>query len=153
MNDHPLLIEIEALSSKAAKRDEFLMETARAINHQYPQYNWVGFYFAKEGKLHIGPYVGKTTPHTVIELDKGICGAAFNRGKTIVVDDVNTDPRFLACSITTRSEIVIPIRVDGEMIGELDIDSDQKAAFGDDDRILMEKVAELVGETLSRFKF
>ena len=151
MNHHPLLIELKGLSSKANDRDDFLMETARAINRHYPRYNWVGFYFFKDGQLHVGPYLGKPTPHTVIDLDKGICGAAFTQKKTIVVDDVNADPRFLACSLTTRSEIVVPILIAGEMVGELDIDSDQKAAFGEDDRLVMESVAELVGKTLARF--
>lgn len=150
MTKHPLIIRIESLATEISDRDRFLAETARAINAHFPHYNWVGFYFLEEGKLHVGPYIGKPTPHTVIELDRGICGAAVSQEKTIVVDDVNTDPRYLACSLETRSEIVVPICADGRIIGELDIDSDRKGAFREEDRILMEQVAVLVGDTLER---
>jgi L-methionine (R)-S-oxide reductase len=151
MDQHPLLTEIESLAPAADDRDDFLMESARAINRHFPHCNWVGFYFLEDGRLHVGPYLGKPTPHTVIDLDRGICGAAVSQGKTIVVDDVNADPRYLACSLETRSEIVVPLTVDGRIIGELDIDSDKKAAFGDHDRAIMEKAAVLIGENLGRW--
>lgn len=150
MTEHPLLTDIAGAADKAAGRDEFLLETARSINRHFPQYTWVGFYFLKDGKLHVGPYVGKPTPHVVIDLDKGICGAAVSQEETVVVDDVNADPRYLACSLETRSEIVIPIRVGGKIIGELDIDSDRLAAFKAADRELLEQAAELIGEVLNR---
>jgi L-methionine (R)-S-oxide reductase len=148
---HSLLTDIETLAAVNSDREEFLLKSAQAINRHFPHYNWIGFYFLKDGKLHVGPYIGKPTPHTVIDLDRGICGAAFSQGETIIVDDVNADPRFLACSLETRSEIVVPIRAGGELIGELDIDSDKKSAFGDDDKILMEQVAILIGEILGRY--
>jgi GAF domain-containing protein len=151
MTGHPLLAEIESLAAEYSSRDEFLMESAKAINRHFPHYNWVGYYFLKDGKLHVGPYIGKPTPHIVIELNRGVCGAAVSQGETIVVDDVNADPRYLACSLETRSEIVVPIRVNGEIVGELDIDSEEKAAFGDHDKRLMEQVAALIGNILPRF--
>jgi len=150
MSKHPLLVRIESLAAEVADRNLFLAETARTINSHFPHYRWVGYYFLKDGKLHVGPYVGKPTPHTVIDLDRGICGAAVSQEKTIIVDDVNADPRYLACSLETKSEIVVPICVAGKIIGELDIDSDKTAAFGEDDRILMEQVAVLIGDTLER---
>ena len=150
MSKHPLITRIETLASEASERNLFLTETAQAINDQFPHYTWVGFYFLHEGKLHIGPYIGKPTPHTVIDLNRGICGAAVSQEKTIVVDDVNADPRYLACSLETRSEIVVPICAGGKIIGELDIDSDRTAAFSEDDRILMEQAAVLIGDTLER---
>ena len=150
MDKHPVLDEIETAARTAMQRDNFLLETAGIINRRFPHYMWVGFYFLKEGKLRVGPYVGKTTPHTVIDLDKGICGAAVNRQETIVVDDVNSDPRYLACSLETKSEMVVPIRVKGEVVGELDIDSDRRAAFDDDHRQLMEEIARIIGSTLER---
>ena len=88
-------------------------------------------------------------PHTRIPLGRGICGAAATAKTTIIVDDVNADPRYLACSIETRSEIVVPIIEDGEVLGEIDIDSDTPAAFGDADRHLLEQVAALLAESLS----
>ncbi len=145
---HQLLIEIKKLAESALERDEFLFRTAGTINRHFPRYNWVGFYFLKDGKLYIGPYVGKPTPHTVIDPNEGICGAAVRQRETIVVGDVNADPRYLACSLETRSEIVIPIWVGGKIIGELDIDSNKIADFNQDDKQLLEEIAGLIGQRL-----
>ena len=82
----------------------------------------------------LGPYLGKPSPHTRIPLNRGICGAAATQKATIIVDDVNADPRYLACSIETKSEIVVPIMRGDEVLGEIDIDSDRPAAFGASDR-------------------
>jgi len=96
--------------------------------------------------LELGPFKGSMTPHTRIPLNQGICGAAASTGKTVVVDDVNSDPRYLACSTETKSEIVVPIFVRGEVKGELDIDSHFPAAFALDDRAMCEHAAKLVGQ-------
>jgi GAF domain-containing protein len=88
------------------------------------------------------------TPHTRIPLNQGICGAAAASGKTIVVDDVNSDPRYLACSLETKSEIVVPIFVKGKVVGELDIDSHFPAAFALEDRTLCEHAAAVLGKFL-----
>jgi GAF domain-containing protein len=90
------------------------------------------------------------TPHTRIPLNEGICGAAASSGKTIVVDDVRKDPRYLACSLETKSEIVVPIFVHGKIAGELDIDSHFAAAFGEEDQKLVQLCAELVGKSLEQ---
>ena len=97
----------------------------------------------------LGPFLGKPSPHTRIPLGNGICGAAATEKATIIVDDVNADPRYLACSIETKSEIVVPIMNGAEVLGEIDIDSDQPAAFGPADRELLEQVAPLLAEALS----
>jgi len=89
----------------------------------------------------LGPFLGKPSPHTRIPLNRGICGAAASQKQTIVVDDVNSDPRYLACSIETKSEIVVPIMRGATVLGEIDIDSDKPAAFGAEDRALLEAVA------------
>ncbi len=135
---HQLIVEVKKLASESTNRDAFLLESARLINRFFPQFEWVGFYFLKNSKLHIGPYIGPTTPHTIIDLNAGICGAAVSQENTIVVDDVNADPRYLACSLETKSEIVIPIRQNGKIIGELDIDSSQRSAFGEFEQQLLE---------------
>ncbi|HTB92136.1 MAG TPA: GAF domain-containing protein, partial [Candidatus Sulfotelmatobacter sp.] len=98
----------------------------------------------------LGPFKGTMTPHTRIPLNQGICGAAASTGKTIVVDDVNSDSRYLACSLETKSEIVVPVFVRGKVVGELDIDSHFHAAFGPDDRKLCEHAATLVSSILTR---
>jgi len=90
------------------------------------------------------------TPHTRIPLNQGICGAAASSGKTIVVDDVSKDPRYLSCSLETKSEIVVPIFVHGKVAGELDIDSHFPAAFGIEDQQLVQYCAELVGNKLEK---
>jgi GAF domain-containing protein len=92
----------------------------------------------------LGPFRGQPSPHTRIPLARGICGAAATAKATIVVDDVSQDPRYLACSIETRSEIVVPILRGDALVGEIDVDSDRLAAFGDDDRRLIESVARLL---------
>jgi len=118
------------------------------------RYNWVGFYMLEReaggDMLVLGPFKGAPTPHTRIPLNQGICGAAASAGKTIVVDDVNSDPRYLACSLETKSEIVVPVFVNGKVAGELDIDSHSVAAFGAEDRKLCEHAAAIVGRFLER---
>jgi GAF domain-containing protein len=118
-----------------------LNATVMLLKRERPSYTWVGVYLLVGNELVLGPYVGKPSPHTRIPLGRGICGAAAADKATIVVDDVHTDPRYLACSIDTRSEIVVPIMQGGEVLGEIDVDSDHPAAFGDRDRVTLEAVA------------
>jgi GAF domain-containing protein len=109
----------------------------KAISEQLPHYDWVGFYMLDPSDpemLVLGPFVGEATPHIRIPVHQGICGAAAASRSTIVIDDVNADPRYLSCSINTRSEIVVPIFVQERIVGELDIDSHIPAAFTHADR-------------------
>ncbi|HEV2021699.1 MAG TPA: GAF domain-containing protein [Terriglobales bacterium] len=145
-------LEHRAVSSPSV--EHLMTSIASRLAQQLPTYNWVGFYMleqgAKEPTLVLGPFVGAPTPHTRIPLDQGICGAAASSGHTVVVDDVHSDPRYLSCSIETKSEIVAPIFVQGQVVGELDIDSHSPAAFGPDDRQLVEHCARLVGRYLEK---
>ena len=118
------------------------------ILKENPRYTWVGIYVLEGDELVLGPFLGKPSPHTRIPLGRGICGAAATSGSTIIVDDVNNDPRYLACSVETQSEIVVPIMRAGHVLGEIDIDSDTRAAFGLDDRQRLEVVAALLSEKL-----
>lgn len=113
-----------------------------------PHYTWVGIYLLEGDELVLGPFLGKPSPHTRIPVGSGICGAAASEKDTIVVDDVNADPRYLACSIETQSEIVVPIMRGADVLGEIDIDSDARAAFGQGDRVLLQRVAALLAEKL-----
>jgi GAF domain-containing protein len=118
------------------------MQAAVSLLKQHvPHYTWVGIYLLEGDELVLGPFLGKPSPHTRIPLGRGICGAAAAEKATIVVDDVNSDPRYLACSLETKSEIVVPILRDGAVLGEIDIDSDRPAAFGASDRALLEQIA------------
>jgi L-methionine (R)-S-oxide reductase len=130
-----------------------LMEAVCKLLHDHMlKYNWVGFYMLEAGTeppiLVLEAFVGAMTPHTRIPLNQGICGAAASSGKTIVVDDVAKDPRYLACSLETKSEIVVPVFANGKVVGELDIDSHFPAAFGAEDRELVQFCADLVGKRL-----
>lgn len=139
----------EIANANGASR-RLLREAVALLQRERPHYNWVGIYLLEGETLVLGPYVGKPTVHVRIPLNKGICGAAASTGRTIIVDDVNADPRYLACSLETRSEIAVPIRPpkDGRVLGEIDIDSDTPAAFTDEDRKLLEEVAEILAEKL-----
>src|SRR5208282_1124188 len=146
--------EVDRLNSEARTADQLMKDMTLLLNQHMLKYNWVGFYMLEPGAdppmLVLGHYQGAMTPHTRIPLNQGICGAAGSSGKTAVVDDVHKDPRYLACSIETKSEIVVPVFVRGKVAGELDIDSHFLAAFADDDRELVEYCAELVGKRLER---
>jgi GAF domain-containing protein len=125
-----------------------LQAAVEALHAALPDYTWVGVYLLDSNELVLGPYAGAPSPHTRIPLGRGICGAAAAEKATIVVDDVNADDRYLACSPSTRSEIVVPILRGPEVLGEIDVDSDRPAAFGDADRRLLESVAALLAERL-----
>ena len=139
-------------AARSAPTVHVLMATiCHTLAHRLSGYNWVGFYMLDRNDLNtlvLGPFVGAATPHTRIPLNEGICGAAVSQGQTIVVDDVNSDPRYLACSLETKSEIVAPISVKGSIVGELDIDSHEVARFKAEDRDLVERCAQIVGEYL-----
>jgi L-methionine (R)-S-oxide reductase len=148
-----LLPELDALARSATSGEALMKSIVALLHEKLTKYNWVGFYMLeKEGGdiLVLGPFKGTMTPHTRIPLNQGICGAAASSGKTIVVDDVNSDARYLACSLETKSEIVVPVFVRGKVVGELDIDSHFLAAFGPDDRKICEHAASLVSSMLSR---
>jgi L-methionine (R)-S-oxide reductase len=144
--------EAERLHSEARTADQLMEGITLLLNKQMLKYNWVGFYMLEPGAnppmLVLGHYRGAMTPHTRIPLNAGICGAAASSGKTVVVDDVKKDPRYLACSLETKSEIVVPVFVRGKVAGELDIDSHFLAAFAVEDRGLVEYCAQLVGKRL-----
>lgn len=125
------------------------MERVVAIlKTEMPLYTWVGIYLLEGDELVLGPFLGKPSPHTRIPLGRGICGAAATEKQTIIVDDVNADPRYLACSLETSSEIVVPIMSGTRVLGEIDIDSDRPAAFSSSDRTLLEAVASLLATKL-----
>lgn len=150
MIDQEMLNSVRSLVSSLPDGSSVLAEVVSLLHRERPAYHWVGIYLLEGEELVLGPYVGKPTIHTRIPLNQGICGAAASTGQTITVDDVNADPRYLACSLETRSEIVVPIRHEGRILGEIDIDSDQPAAFTQRDRDLLETVAALVAARLAK---
>jgi L-methionine (R)-S-oxide reductase len=151
-----LVEELNTLADAAESVEDLMSAIVGRLQERLRHFDWVGFYMIEEGRLGedpllvLGPYVGAETPHKRIPLNQGICGAAVSSGQTVLVDDVNADPRYLACSLETKSEIVTPVFVNGDVVGELDIDSHTPAAFGDEDRKLVEHCAALVGRYLEK---
>jgi len=148
--------ELDRLDRASGSAEDFMWQIVKILHERMLKYNWVGFYMLDKDPavqppvLVLGPFQGAMTPHARIPLNQGICGAAASSGKTVVVDDVSKDPRYLACSIETKSEIVVPVFVRGRVVGELDIDSHFPAAFAHEDRELVEYCAALVGKHLEK---
>lgn len=117
---------------------------------EVPHYDWFGFYLAvpSQRMLVLGPYQGEPTDHLRIPYGRGICGQAADRRETFLVEDVNAQDNYLSCSIHVKSEIVVPIFRNGEIAGEIDIDSHTVGAFGDADRMFLERLADLVAPDL-----
>lgn len=149
MDRGQLVTAIRSAVDAAPNPDAAMRQVVELLKDGVPDYTWVGIYVMDGNELVLGPYLGKPSPHTRIPLGSGICGAAATEKATIVVDDVNADPRYLACSLDTKSEIVVPIMNGTEVLGEIDIDSDRPAAFGDADRQLLEPIAALLAERLA----
>ena len=151
-----LKTELAKFASEAKSAQDLMARMVKLLHESMLKYNWVGFYMLEHGRppqppmLVLGCFEGAMTPHTRIALNQGICGAAASSGKTVVVDDVSKDPRYLACSLETKSEIAVPIFARGKLAGELDIDSHFPAAFGGEDREFVEYCANLVGKQLSQ---
>jgi len=141
-------IEREIRREVAATTDAnaAMTRAVEILKARLPEYHWVGIYQLFGNELVLGPYRGKPSPHTHIPLGRGVCGAAAAEKATIIVDDVNSDPRYLPCSVETTSEIVVPILRGTEVLGEIDVDSDNPAAFGPADQRLLEAVAATLSE-------
>lgn len=139
MNFNILKTKAREILSKNRTVDSRLLEICELLETNVVYYNWVGFYFKNGDKneLKLGPYVGEPTDHTIIPFGKGICGQVAISNENFVVPDVAAQDNYIACSITVKAEIVIPIFVNGENIGQIDIDSNTPDPFtGDDERFL-----------------
>ncbi len=125
---------------------EALYRICSIIEIQLDKYNWVGFYFMnhQSRKLHLGPYIGAPTDHTIIDFGKGICGQVAESGESFLVDDVNAQSNYIACSIDVKSEIVVPMYYKDQLIGQIDIDSNTIAAFDHRDDAFLKEVNRLI---------
>jgi L-methionine (R)-S-oxide reductase len=144
--------EISELAESSSSAQDLMRAMVKLLHDRMLKYNWVGFYMLEPGAeppvLVLGAFEGAMTPHTRIPLHQGICGAAASSGLTVVVDDVSKDPRYLACSLETKSEIVVPVFARGKIVGELDIDSHFPAAFTPEHQALVQHCAMVVGKKL-----
>jgi GAF domain-containing protein len=148
MSERPYAGALEAIDRIVNREPEagrVLDGAVEVLHDRFDHYSWVGIYLVEGDDLVLGPWKGpQETEHVRIPIGEGICGAAAASGRTEIVDDVNADERYLACFVSTRSEIVVPIAFEGRVVGEIDIDSDVPAAFGEEDRVFLERVATLV---------
>jgi len=137
-NLKPLVIAI--VVQENITRDEKLLAICQLLVDSVEYYNWVGFYFANQETktLHLGPYIGAETDHTIIPFGKGICGQVAVSNANFVVPDVAAQDNYIACSFTVKSEIVVPLFVNGENIGQIDIDSHILNPFTDSDERFLE---------------
>ncbi|WP_452597237.1 GAF domain-containing protein [Pontimicrobium sp. MEBiC01747] len=143
--------QIETIISNANNTlDDSLLQICELLEANIEYYNWVGFYFKNGDKneLKLGPYVGEPTDHTIIPFGKGICGQVAVSNENFVVPDVAAQDNYIACSITVKAEIVIPIFVNGENIGQIDIDSNTPDPFTEADERFLEFVCEKVAGLL-----
>ncbi|MEO0298114.1 MAG: GAF domain-containing protein [candidate division WOR-3 bacterium] len=132
---------IEKIKSIDQKdRNTILKKTTEILQESFEYFDWVGFYLVKDGKLILSEFVGEPTVHTKINFGEGICGQAAERKKTFIVKDVSKEKNYLSCSTKVKSEIVVPIFKNQEIVGELDIDSHTLNAFDETDKINLEKI-------------
>jgi L-methionine (R)-S-oxide reductase len=137
--------------NNSLSRDEKLLSVCQLLKDNIDYYNWVGFYFANQDTktLHLGPYVGAETDHTVIPFGKGICGQVAVSNANFVVPDVAAQDNYIACSFTVKSEVVVPLFVNGENIGQIDIDSHVLDPFTKADEKFLEFVNQEVAKTFT----
>lgn len=140
-NYKELLEEIEKMEGDT---DDILQNICESLKRSVSHYDWVGFYMIKDGMLNLGPYAGAPTEHDQISIGQGVCGQAVEKESTMIIDDVRSEGNYLACSLDVKSEIVVPIFKDGEIIGEIDIDSHDLGAFDQYDKEFLEAVCEHV---------
>lgn len=138
------------ISSEKSTVENKLTQVCEILQNNIDYYNWVGFYFANEAErtLHLKAFAGEPTDHTMIPFGKGICGQVAESNTNFVVPDVKAQDNYIACSITVKSEIVIPLFKDGKNIGQIDIDSHTIDPFTKEDEAFLEWVNKQVAEIL-----
>ena len=143
-------IKAELLKIAHLRGTDLQKWTVEVLDKQIQYYNWTGLYWMNDlkGQLELGAYVGEATDHTSIPYGRGICGQVAISGATFEVPDVHAQDNYLACSLATKSEIVVPIYLEEKLIGQIDIDSHELDPFTAEDHALLEWVAEFIAERL-----
>ena len=137
-------------SNSDANTDTQLQQICDLLKENIPHYDWVGFYFKNGDKneLKLGPYAGAPTDHIIIPFGKGICGQVAVSHENFVVPDVKAQDNYIACSITVKAEIVVPLFLNGENIGQIDIDSNTPDPFTAEDERFLEFINTEVAKIL-----
>lgn len=155
MEDSKIVLEVDnILNDESLNLIEQLNLVCKLLYEKKNKYDWVGFYFAKHSAqtLHLGPFAGEPTDHKVIPFGKGICGQVAESHETFLVEDVKAQDNYISCSINVKSEIVVPLFVDGKNVGQIDIDSHTKNAFTEYDKKLLTQINRLVGDCIKNEK-
>lgn len=141
---------LSILDNNTADVDTKLQQICDLLKEKITHYDWVGFYFKNgdRNELKLGPYAGTPTDHTIIPFGKGICGQVAVSNQNFVVPDVKAQDNYIACSITVKAEIVVPLFVNGENVGQIDIDSNTPDPFTSEDERFLEFVNEEVAKIL-----
>lgn len=140
-----IMDKIGQIIERNVESNQILEKIVKILYNNMDHYSWVGIYIVENSNLILGPWQGKqATEHTEIPVGKGVCGSAAATGKTEIVPNVKEDDRYLACFLSTKSEIVVPIKKEGKIVAEIDIDSNQEDAFKKEDEIFLEKIAEKI---------
>lgn len=146
-NKEAILHNVEEIVNRSVTRDEKLFAICELLDDEVEVFDWIGFYMVDPGaerELVLGPYVGESTEHTRIPFGKGICGQAAESQETFVVQDVSKEDNYLACSVHVKAEIVVPVLKDGEIVGELDIDSHTRNAITKEHREMLEDICAII---------
>jgi len=143
-----IVAKIEHKVNSDATVDEVLDFAVRTLKEEHERYDWVGIYLLDGDTLVLHNYIGKPTEHVRIPVGVGVCGVAVAEGANQIVADVTKLDNYLACSVGTRSEIVVLIRRGSAILGQIDIDSDLENAFGQQDEALLSRVADLLARRL-----
>jgi L-methionine (R)-S-oxide reductase len=150
MDATKIIEQLDGLVSTGKTIDEILKESVRLLHAANPRYNWTGIYLLEDNTLVLHNFIGKHTEHTHIPVGTGVCGSAVSENRDINVPDVTALDNYLACSVETRSEIVVLIRDGKSVLGQIDIDSDVLDAFTVEDERFLRKVAAHLGGIIGR---
>jgi len=142
---------LEAQGREGADSDTLMRMAVQYIAAASDRYDWVGVYLLEDDHLSLHNYIGEPTEHTRIAVGHGVCGTAVAENRDINVPDVRALDNYIACSVGTRSEIVVLIRdpSTGRVYGQLDLDSDREAAFTEADEVELKRIADWLGGLLS----
>lgn len=142
----------QSISNEEKEWISLLSNFTALLKQTFESFSWVGFYLLKNERLILGPFQGKVAC-SFIELGKGVCGTSAIERKTIIVDDVNKFPGHIACDENSRSEIVVPLLINDQLIGVLDIDSYNYSNFDKVDKLYLEKLTSIITQSLNKLNY